>query len=58
MLGLHRAALNILSRDWPLILEAVTVERGRKSGHLSPRVFAHGIKISQKRYLAYVVLIG
>lgn len=53
MLGLHRAALNILSVHCNLILEAVT--RGCKSGDLSPRLFAHSIKISLKRHLAPVV---
>lgn len=58
MLGLHRAALHILSVRCHLISEAVAVERGCKSGHLSPRVFADSIKISLKRHPAHVVLIG
>lgn len=45
MLGLHRAALNILSIHCPLALGAVAVERECKSGHLSPRDFAHSMEI-------------
>lgn len=58
MLDLHRAALNSLSIHCPLVLEPVAVEGGCKSGHLSARVLAHSIKISLKRHLAHVVLIG
>lgn len=58
VLGLYRAALHILSVRCHLISEAVAVERGCKSGHLSPRVFADSIKISLKRHPAHVVLTG
>lgn len=60
MLGLAQDCVEICSK-YVLIYcaftsETIAVRKERKSGHLSPRDFAHSIKINFKRHLSRMAL--